>query len=570
MPIRILPSDLSSQIAAGEIIECPASVVKEIIENSIDAGAKNINILVENSGFQSIILQDDGCGIPRQELLLAISHHATSKIYSLSDLDIITTFGFRGEALASIRAVSRLTLISCTKYSHVGWKIYTEGLSINDNITLQPIGHPRGTTIIIENLFYNMPVRLKFVKNKKLEFLKICKIVKKIALSHFHINFSLKHNNKLIIQYNSIHNKSNKINRLKDVINTFDINQLIEIKKKKDNISLFGWIENPYTFEVFKNIQYCYVNSRYIYNDIMINSVRSAYYKIVGKTNMSFILYLKIASNNIDINIHPTKNEIKFHEPDLIYTFIYKTIIYNLKKIQCLFKNTYYEKKMLFFKKKEANLDFSYSVPGTTSVCSLKKKSFSKDINIKKKYECSIGKLLIVIRKYYGLIYSRNNFSLISFPLAKGIIRKQKLKNNIKQKIIPENFLSNIKINLTSEEYMILFQNKEILLKIGFHLIFKKNYVILSSIPIFLKKRNLDIVIPNFFSFLFLKKKLLISEIVNWFYKNIFIELKNWSYLNGIRVLLEMEYYCPYLIINPPEKLLQEININAELCILKI
>ncbi|QCI17941.1 DNA mismatch repair endonuclease MutL [Buchnera aphidicola (Acyrthosiphon lactucae)] len=583
MPIRKLSSDLSSQISAGEVIERPASVIKEIIENSIDAGATNIDILIEKNGFQSIVLRDNGCGIHKEELFLAVCHHATSKINSLSDLYALTTFGFRGEALASIRAVSRLTLISCTQFNDIAWKLYLEGFS-NNHITVQPIAHPQGTTVIVENLFYNMPVRLKFLKNQKLEFLKICEVVKKIALSCFYISFSLKHNKKLIIQYNSINSKNKKINRFKDIFKTIDVNQFIEIKEKKYNMFFFGWISHPYDFKESKSIQYCYVNNRYIYNNIFISAVRSAYYKISGKKNISFILYLKISSDNIDINIHPTKNEIKFHKPDIVYTFIYETILYNLKKIEkkYLFNDSLRNTKNNVYKKKMSDLYFFDPIFLTFISLFFFNKNISKNINIKKKrnnfisntylekYQCSIGKLLVIVRKYYGLIYKSNNFSLISFPLAKGIVRKQKLKNNIKKKIIPEYFSSHIKINLKSQEYFILSNHKEILLKIGFHLIFKKNYVILSAIPIFLKDRNFHLIISEFFAFLFLKKQVLISEILNWFYINVFIELKNWTCANGIAVLLEIEYYCPLLLMNPPSKLLQKININAALCTLKI
>ncbi|WP_284443184.1 DNA mismatch repair endonuclease MutL [Buchnera aphidicola] len=583
MPIRILPSDLSSQISSGEIIERPASVVKEIIENSIDAGAKNINIVIEKSGFQSIMLNDDGCGIHKKELLLAVCHHATSKINSLSDLDKLVTFGFRGEALASIRAVSRLTLISSDQFNDIAWKIYLEGFPSN-HISVQPIAHPQGTTVLVENLFYNMPVRLKFLRNKKLEFLKILEIVKKIALSYFYINFSLKHNNKLIIQYNSINYEKNKINRLKDIINTVDINQFLEIAEKKHNMHFFGWISNPYDFKELKKIQYCYINNRYIYNNIFINAVRSAYYKISGKINISFILYLNIPPNDIDVNIHPAKSEIKFHKPNMVYTFIYQTILYHLKKIkkQYLLNNYSCEKKNNASQQKESHLDSLRFIFFTLMPLFFLRKNFSKNFNSEKnynhfilnnsleEYKCSIGKLLIIVRKYYGLIYNRNNFSLISFPLAEAIVRKEKLQNDIKKKAMLKCFLSNIKINITSQEYLILIHNKEILLKIGFHLIFKKKYVILSSIPIFLKKRNIHLIISDFFAFLFLKRQVSISEIVNWFYTNVFIESKNWTCSNGIAVLLEIEYFCPLLLINPPPKLLQKININKALCMLKI
>ncbi|QCI21275.1 DNA mismatch repair endonuclease MutL [Buchnera aphidicola (Hyperomyzus lactucae)] len=551
MPILILPSDLSSQISSGEIIDRPASVVKEIIENSIDAGAKNINIIIEKSGFQSILIRDDGCGIKKKELLLAITHHATSKINSLSDLDAISTFGFRGEALASIRAVSRLTLISCTHLNSLAWKIYSERF-IDNHITVQPIAHPKGTTVIVENLFYNIPVRLKFIKNKRSEFFKIFEVIKKIALSHFDINFSLKHNEKLIAQYNSVNNEQKKIYRLRNILNTFNINKSREIQSKKDDIFLFGWISYLQDCNNLKKIQYCYVNNRCIYNKLFVNAICNAYYKIVGNKNISFILYLKIPPNNIDVNIHPTKNEIKFHQPNIIYIFIYEAILCNLKKITY----KYSSKNILFkniYEKKELN------------------KSGFFNSNLKsclKKDNTSIGKLLIVIRKYYGLICYRNDFFLISLPLAQGIVEKKKLINDIEKKIIPEYFLTNIKLNSTLQEYIILFNNRKILSKIGFHLIFKKKYVILSTTPCFLKN-NIDLIL-SFFKFLFLRKKISILEMINWFYINVFIELKDWNYINGIAVILEIEYYYPLLLKNPPPKLLQKIDIDAALCILKL
>jgi len=343
MTIHILPTDLSSQISSGKIIERPASVIKEIIENSIDAGSKNINIAIEKSGLKSIIVNDDGYGIKKKELLLAVTRHATSKINVLSDLDSISTFGFRGEALANIRAVSRLTLISCYDSKEIGWKIYSEGFMHNKDIILQPIAHPKGTTIIIENLFYNIPVRLKFIKNEKLEFIQIFKVIKKIALSHFHINFSLKHNKKLILQYNAVKNKKN---RLKDVLNTFDINKMIQIKSNINDILLFGWILCPENFQLLNNIKYFYINNRYIHDHAIINIIRSAYEKIKEGRDISFILYLQIPSNKIDINIHPTKNEIRFHDSHEIHTFIYETILFHLNK----FQNKYFFNNPMFYK----------------------------------------------------------------------------------------------------------------------------------------------------------------------------------------------------------------------------
>ncbi|CAL4326620.1 DNA mismatch repair protein MutL [Buchnera aphidicola (Brachycaudus tragopogonis)] len=582
MTIHVLPLDLSNQISSGEIIERPASVIKEIIENSIDAGSKNINIEINKSGFQSILLKDDGCGINKKELLLAITRHATSKINALSDLEVISTFGFRGEALASIRAISRLTLISCNSSNNIGWKIYSEGFMYDKDVILEPIAHPKGTTIIVENLFYNIPVRLKFIQNEKLELLKIFEIIKKIALSYCDINFSLKHNKNVVLQYNAVKYKKN---RLKDVFSTFNISNLIQVESKIDDISLFGWISHPQSLQNLNNIRYFYVNKRYIRNNNIINSIRSAYQKIKEYKNISFVLYLKIPPNKIDINIHPTKNEINFHESNKIYIFIYEAILFHLKQSKEKYFLSYFlfETNNLEKNKKKCLESFYLKFLTLMSLHFSKKYVLSQNNNgikkkdnsfISKKYkqkDCfSFGNLLIVVHKYYGLIVHDDNFSLISFPFAQGIVKKHQLEININEKIIPKYILTNIKINLTSKEYSIFFKNKVVLWKFGFNLIFKKKYIILSSIPCFFKKNNINILISKFFVFLLFKETVLISDIINWFYKHIFMELKNWNYADGMSVLLDLEYFFPLFLKNPPPKLLQKININTALCMLKV
>lgn len=559
MTIRVLSSDLSSQISAGEVIDRPSSVVKEIIENSIDANSKNIIVEIEKNGFKSIVLKDDGFGIDRHELLLAITRHATSKINSFSDLEKINTFGFRGEALASIRAVSRFTLISSNRVNNIAWKIYSEGFVDDDKMVLQPIAHPKGTTVIVENLFYNIPIKLKFIKNKKFEFLKICEIFKKIALSHFYINFSLIHNKKIVVQYNALKKLSDKINRLKDVfLDKINLSNILEINAKAYNIVLFGWISYPQCSNFFNKIQYCYVNNRYIHNNLIMNAIRSAYNEMAGNKNISFILYLTIPPHEIDVNIHPTKNEIIFNHSDIVYSFIYDTILRTLKKNKD--KYLFQVKTLPYFKKniiKDKNI--------------IKKidQKFLFNKYVKKKHS-SFPSLLIIFRQYYGLLYQYDDFSLISLPLAEAIVKKYQLRINLKEKITPKCCLTNIQVNISVEEYIILLNNQKILLLFGFHFVFKKNYITLKSIPVFFKKRNTDFMISNFFRFLVLKKRVLISDIVDWLYMNVFIELKHWNYIDGTSVLVKIQYYCPFLFENPPPNLLQKININSALYMLKI
>ncbi|QFQ32718.1 DNA mismatch repair endonuclease MutL [Buchnera aphidicola (Aphis fabae)] len=579
MPIRILPISVSSQIAAGEIIERPASVIKELLENSIDAKSQNIDINIEEHGFKSITIKDDGYGINKNELLLAISPYATSKIFTFSDLTTINTFGFRGEALSSIRSVSRMTLISCYKYNNIGWKIYTEGF--NQKIILLPIAHPIGTSVIVENLFYNIPVRLKFLNNKKSEFLKIYDVIKKIALSHFNLNILFKKNKNLVVNYNKIKSFDDRIFRLQQVFDKLDINSLLTVKQEIGNLKLFGWIVYPsYFLNSFKNIQYCYINNRFVHNSVISNAVLNAYYEITGvKINRSFILYIHIPSSEIDINIHPTKNQVRFNKSNEIYILIYNTIINILKKNkiqsfthnfslakkeQCFIKDfyTFYfqlikqnsleKQKKLFFKNLTNNIPHIYS-----------KKQ------IKNEFFYSV-KLLIIVKKYYGLIYYLNNFILISFPLAKKIVNQHKLQHYIKNNIIPKSYLFNFEFLINSIQYKILFSNQLILYKFGFSFILLEKYINLTKIPYILKQQNTNLLISNFFSFIFSNNELNIKKILQWFNSNILIYKKSWSYLDGILLLLEIEYFCPLILKKPPLQLLHKINIDEALCVLKI
>ncbi|AAM68088.1 DNA mismatch repair endonuclease MutL [Buchnera aphidicola] len=580
-PIRMLSSSLSSQISAGEVIERPSSVIKELLENSIDAQAKNIDISVERSGLNSITVKDDGFGIEKDQLLLAISRHATSKINRLSDLDNINTFGFRGEALASIRAVSRMKLISCSQNSNIAWSIYSEGFS--NHTLLQPIAHPIGTSIIVDNLFYNIPVRLKFIKNERSEFLKIDETIKKIALSNFGINIFFKKDKKLFVSYKAITKNNNKIHRLKTVFNQIDLNYVLEIKEKMHNITLFGWLIFPSSLSsTFKKIQYCYVNNRFVYNNLIKSAVFNSFYEIIGnKRSTSFILYLTLPSNEIDINIHPTKNEIKFHKSNIIYFFVYQSILSSLKKCKIKYISNNFFLKTHSNKCKNNNSDSLNTKLVSQIHSKYEKKDLYKDVistdlfkinsqRFLKEYFFSFGKLLIVFQKYYGLMYYSNTFSLISFPLAKKIVEQYKLRSAIKNNMIPEIFSYNFLYFITFKQNKILSNNLKLLLKFGFNLILKEKYFFLKTIPIFLKNQNLDVLLSSFFSFIFFKKKIYIKDIIKWFDTTILIEKNSWNYEDGISILLEIEYFCPSIFKKPPLKLLQKINVDEVLCILKV
>lgn len=228
MPIQVLPPQLANQIAAGEVVERPASVVKELVENSLDAGATRIDIDIERGGAKLIRIRDNGCGIKKDELALALARHATSKIASLDDLEAIISLGFRGEALASISSVSRLTLTSRTAEQQEAWQAYAEGRDMD--VTVKPAAHPVGTTLEVLDLFYNTPARRKFLRTEKTEFNHIDEIIRRIALARFDVTINLSHNGKIVRQYRAVPEGGQKERRLGAICGTAFLEQALAIE----------------------------------------------------------------------------------------------------------------------------------------------------------------------------------------------------------------------------------------------------------------------------------------------------------------------------------------------------
>jgi DNA mismatch repair protein MutL len=322
MSLRIqkLNALLANQIAAGEVIERPASVVKELIENSLDAGATEVEIDIEQGGLRLIRVRDNGSGIHRDDLLLAVSRHATSKIQEVADLEKIHTLGFRGEALASICSVSRFTLASAQENGK-GWQIQIEG--INEQPELAPLAHPIGTTIEVRDLFFNTPARRKFLRSEKTEFDHIDEVVKRIALSSFSISFSLTHNKRLIRQYRSVAEAPEETSRLGSLCGLPFVEQAIKIAARSSTLSLWGWIGLPTFSRSQADLQYFYVNGRIVRDKLLTHAIRAAYQDVLYHDRYpAFVLFLEIAPQQVDVNVHPSKYEVRFRENRLVYDFI--------------------------------------------------------------------------------------------------------------------------------------------------------------------------------------------------------------------------------------------------------
>ncbi|WP_112122993.1 DNA mismatch repair endonuclease MutL [Haemophilus influenzae] len=329
MPIKILSPQLANQIAAGEVVERPASVVKELVENSLDAGANKIQIDIENGGANLIRIRDNGCGIPKEELSLALARHATSKIADLDDLEAILSLGFRGEALASISSVSRLTLTSRTEEQTEAWQVYAQGRDMET--TIKPASHPVGTTVEVANLFFNTPARRKFLRTDKTEFAHIDEVIRRIALTKFNTAFTLTHNGKIIRQYRPAEAINQQLKRVAAICGDDFVKNALRIDWKHDDLHLSGWVATPNFSRTQNDLSYCYINGRMVRDKVISHAIRQAYAQYLPTdVYPAFVLFIDLNPHDVDVNVHPTKHEVRFHQQRLIHDFIYEGISHAL------------------------------------------------------------------------------------------------------------------------------------------------------------------------------------------------------------------------------------------------
>ncbi|KGD64293.1 DNA mismatch repair protein [Alcanivorax nanhaiticus] len=323
--IQLLDSRLANQIAAGEVVERPASVLKELLENALDAGSESINVDVEQGGVKLLRVRDNGHGIEREDLPLALSRHATSKIRGLEDLEAIGTLGFRGEALAAISSVSRLTLASNVEGEAEGWQVQVEGRDMAPSVT--PAGHPRGTTVTMRDLFFNTPARRRFLRTEKTEFNHLEEVFRRIALSEFNTAFRLTHNQKVIHQLPAGLDDTLRAARVAKLCGKGFMEQAIPVDVERDGIRLHGWMGLPTFSRSQADLQYFYVNGRVIRDKVVNHAVRQAYADVLyhGR-HPAYVLFLELDPAMVDVNVHPTKHEVRFREQRMVHGFLYSSL----------------------------------------------------------------------------------------------------------------------------------------------------------------------------------------------------------------------------------------------------
>jgi len=323
--IQLLSPRLANQIAAGEVVERPASVVKELVENALDAGASRVDVEIEQGGAKLIRVRDDGSGIEEADLPLALSRHATSKILTLDDLEAVASLGFRGEALASISSVSRLTLTSRTELQEAAARVEVEGRDMDARIS--PAAHPVGTTVEVRDLFFNTPARRKFLRTEKTEFNHVEECVRRQALSRFDTGFTLRHNQRVVQSLRPAETDLDKERRIGSLCGQQFIDNAVVIDAEATGLRLWGWVALPTFSRSQADLQYFFVNGRVIRDKLVAHAVRQAYRDVLyNNRHPAFVLYLEVDPATVDVNVHPTKHEVRFRDGRLVHDFIFRTL----------------------------------------------------------------------------------------------------------------------------------------------------------------------------------------------------------------------------------------------------
>ena len=324
MPIQLLSEALISQIAAGEVIERPASVVKELVENALDAGAARIEVELERGGCALIRIRDDGTGIEPGEIALALARHATSKIASLDDLESVATLGFRGEALPSIASVSRLSLTSRAAGGAHAWSV-----DARDGVVAAPTpaSHPAGTSVEVRDLFFNVPARKKFLRSEATEYQHIVRMLERLALSRFGVAFTLVHNGKTIWSLPAARSAPERLARVAKICGEEFADHVIELQHDNDSLRMSGWLALPTFSRSQSDLQFAYLNGRFVRDKLLIGAARLAYRDVLFHGRFpAYLLYLDLDPAMVDVNAHPQKLEVRFRDSRRIHEFVFRTL----------------------------------------------------------------------------------------------------------------------------------------------------------------------------------------------------------------------------------------------------
>lgn len=614
MPIQVLPPQLANQIAAGEVVERPASVVKELVENSLDAGATRIDIDIERGGAKLIRIRDNGCGIKKDELALALARHATSKITSLDDLEAIVSLGFRGEALASISSVARLTLTSRTAEQQEAWQAYAEGR--DQAVTVKPAAHPVGSTLEVLDLFYNTPARRKFMRTEKTEFNHIDEIIRRIALARFDVSFNLTHNGKAIRQYRAVADGASKDRRLGAICGVPFLEHALAIEWQHGDLALRGWVADPHhTTAALAEIQYCYVNGRMMRDRLINHAIRQACEDKLGANEQpAFVLYLEIDPHQVDVNVHPAKHEVRFHQSRLVHDFIYQGVLSVLQQQletplpltaedepasapRSLPENRIAAGRNQFAEPAVARepeaARYSSAAGGASSRGSshsggaswpnaqpgyqkqqgalyrqLLETPVSRSEPAKpavdnlEGHSQSFGRVLAIVGDTCALLERNGKLSVLALPVAERWLRQAQLTPG-EATICAQPLLIPLRLKAREEERKTLQEAQATLSLLGIEILLEGQHVTVRAVPLPLRQQNLQILIPELIGYLVGQIDIDAGNIAQWLARNLASDHAQWNMAQAIAMLADVERLCPQLVKSPPGGLLQPVDLDS-------
>lgn len=620
MPIQVLPPQLANQIAAGEVVERPASVVKELVENSIDAGATRIDIDIERGGAKLIRIRDNGCGIQQEELALALARHATSKIASLDDLEAIISLGFRGEALASISSVSRLILTSRTAEQSEAWQAYAEGR--DQDVTVKPAAHPVGTTLEVLDLFYNTPARRKFMRTEKTEFNHIDEIVRRIALARFDITINLSHNGKMVRQYRAVQEGAGRERRLGAICGNAFLEHALAIEWQHGDLAMRGWVVEPAaSTNALAEIQYCYVNGRMMRDRLINHAIRQAYEEQPGVDQQpAFVLYLEVDPHQVDVNVHPAKHEVRFHQSRLVHDFIYQGVLSVLQQQQepeqlsiegaptvspaRTLENRQAAGRNQFAtppvtrgpstsepcsasstagaERRSAPPLWPHAVPGyqkqqgtlyqqllaTPDTAAVPPPARAEEPVALDGHLHSFGRVLTVLPPDIALLERNGKLALLSLGVAERWLKQAQLLP-VGESLRAQPLLIPLRIKVTREEHDVLVKYQPLLLSIGIELDIDAQQITIRAVPLPLRKQNLQILIHELTRYLTQQSTVTPDHLATYIARHLVSEYEQWSQSQAITLLAEVERLCPHLVNSPPGGLLQPVDLQLAMNALK-
>lgn len=499
--IQKLTPLLANQIAAGEVVDRPSSVIKELLENSLDAGATQIELDIEQGGSQLMRVRDNGSGIEKDDLVLALARHATSKINTNADLENIQSLGFRGEALASISSVSRLLLTSAIA-NQSAWLVDAQDAQIQ----LKPVSHPTGTTVEVFDLFYNTPARRKFLRSEKTEFEHIDEMVKRIALSHFNVNFTLKHNKRVIRQYRSAQSRADEEQRVGSLCGLGFIENALRVELDIAELKMVGWIGMPVFTRAQPDLQYFYVNGRIVKDKLVAHAVRQAYHDVLyGGRHPAYVLFLQLPFSEVDVNVHPSKHEVRFRESRLVHDFMYRAIKDALSTIRpnpVMAKPVIYETvtvpQALTLKIAEPpNPVFNQKIDSKQPIDKVKVQTVCTHHDVPQ-----LGYALAQLKNIYILAENEQGLILVDMHAAhERIIYEQLKKMHQEANVISQPLLIPISISLSERELNQLENHLNIFQEMGLVIErFGKEVVIVREVPKVLADANIELLLRDIVS----------------------------------------------------------------------